>query len=354
MSLYKHNGTKWSVIARQIPGRTDDACSKRYREALDPALKKDEWTEAEDAKLLQLYAQWGGKWVQVGQQLQRSSLGCRNRSAWCPSRIFFMLDGFARWRLLERKRSPAIREVTPPDLPLSRLHPASARSESLQATDPVPSWPMFDPSPYWPHQASLDFLPGLTTSPVQVQQSSNSSRATIPIPPSEGGDFRATQSMISAYRYPAFDPVFTALEQAQGLSYDETSELPMQTDILELQTNITSDLDTRSDSGSASAVQCDVEMEPTLINQLHVDIPEGEANNINECSLEDPECTMSNYDNRRIQSPTLGDISPELASRSPVTASPVEHSSQQSQSTETSTADRRLPRLSSTLATSSE
>ena len=265
-----------------------------------------------------------------------------------------MLDGFARWRLLERKRSPAIREVTPPDLPLSRLHPASARSESLQATDPVPSWPMFDPSPYWPHQTSLDFLPGLTTSPVQVQQSSNSSRATIPIPPSEGGDFRATQSMISAYRYPAFDPVFTALEQAQGLSYDETSELPMQTDILELQTNITSDLDTRSDSGSASAVQCDVEMEPTLINQLHVDIPEGEANNINECSLEDPECTMSNYDNRRIQSPTLGDISPELASRSPVTASPVEHSSQQSQSTETSTVDRRLPRLSSTLATSSE
>ena len=81
MSLYRQCGTKWSVIARQIPGRTDDACSKRYREALDPALKKDEWTEAEDAKLLQLYAQLGGKWVQVGQQLQRSSLGCRNRFA---------------------------------------------------------------------------------------------------------------------------------------------------------------------------------------------------------------------------------------------------------------------------------
>ena len=265
----------------------------------------------------------------------------------------FMLDGIARWRLLERKRSPAIREVTPTELPLSRLHPASARSEPLQATDPIPSWPMFDPSPYWPHQASLGFLPGLTTSSVQVQHSSNSPRATIPIPPSVEGDFRATQSMISAYRYPAFDPVFTALEQAQGLSYDETSEMPMQTDILELQTNITSDLDTRSDSGSASAAQCDVEMDPTLINQLNVDIPE-KANNINECSLEDPECTMSSYDNRRMQSPTLGDISPEPASRSPVTASPVEHSSQQSQSTETSSVDRRLPRLSSTLATSSE
>jgi hypothetical protein len=98
MSLYRLHGTKWSVIARQIPGRTDDACSKRYREALDPALKKDEWTETEDAKLLQLYGQLGGKWVQVGQQLQRSSLGCRNRSAWRPSRVSFLcltglLDG---------------------------------------------------------------------------------------------------------------------------------------------------------------------------------------------------------------------------------------------------------------------
>lgn len=266
-----------------------------------------------------------------------------------------VLDGIARWRLLERKRSPAIREVTPTESPLSRLHQPSARSESLQDTDPSSSWPMFDPSQYWPPQAPLDFLPGLTPSPVeqlQVQQSSHSPRATIPISSSEG-DFRATPSMISAYRYPSsFDPVFTALEQAQGLTYDDTSEMPMQTDILELQTNITSD--TRSDSGSASVVQCDVEMNPTLINQLDVDMPEGEADDINECSLEDPEGTMPDYDNRRLQSPVLGDIPLESASCSPVTASPIEHSPQQTQSTETSAVNRRLPRLSSTLATSSE
>ena len=274
-----------------------------------------------------------------------------------------MLDGIARWRLLERKRSPAIREVTPTGLPLSRLHQTSARSESLQATDLSSSWPIFDPSQYWSPQPPLDFLPGLTSSPVeqlQVQQSPNLPCATIPMPPSEEGNFRATPSMISAYRYStSYDPVFSALEQAQGLSYDETSEMPMQTDILELQTNITSDPDTRSDSGSASAVQRDVEMDPTLISQLDVDIPEEEANNISESSLEDPEGAMSDYDNRRLQSPTLRDIPPEPASRSPVTgspvtASPVEHSLQQTQSTETNAVDRRLPRLSSTLATSSE
>lgn len=79
LSLYNTHGAKWSAIAREIPGRTDDACSKRYREALDPHLKKDEWTPEEDRKLMDLYARIGGKWGQLGQELQRSGLGCRNR-----------------------------------------------------------------------------------------------------------------------------------------------------------------------------------------------------------------------------------------------------------------------------------
>lgn len=79
LTLYETHGPKWSAIARQIPGRTDDACSKRYREALDPNLKKDEWTPEEDVKLLEVYSRIGGRWGQVGQELQRSGLGCRNR-----------------------------------------------------------------------------------------------------------------------------------------------------------------------------------------------------------------------------------------------------------------------------------
>ncbi|OSD05897.1 hypothetical protein PYCCODRAFT_1383880 [Trametes coccinea BRFM310] len=93
LSLYAVHGTKWSVIARHIPGRTDDACSKRYREALDPALKRDEWTSEEDAKLLEAHARLGGKWGLIGQELSRSGLGCRNR-----------------WRMLERKRVAASRD----------------------------------------------------------------------------------------------------------------------------------------------------------------------------------------------------------------------------------------------------
>ena len=79
LSLYAIHSTKWSVIARHIPGRTDDACSKRYREALDPTLRKEEWTSEEDARLLDAYARLGGRWGQIGQEMQRSGLGCRNR-----------------------------------------------------------------------------------------------------------------------------------------------------------------------------------------------------------------------------------------------------------------------------------
>ena len=79
LELYEKYGSKWSTIARSIEGRTDDACSKRYREALDPSLKKDEWSTEEDERLLEVWRRIGGKWGQIGQEMQRSGLGCRNR-----------------------------------------------------------------------------------------------------------------------------------------------------------------------------------------------------------------------------------------------------------------------------------
>jgi hypothetical protein len=81
LELYAVYGPKWSQIARHIPGRTDDACSKRYREALDPSLKKDEWSPTEDERLRQAHARLGTRWGHISQELNRSSLSCRNRQA---------------------------------------------------------------------------------------------------------------------------------------------------------------------------------------------------------------------------------------------------------------------------------
>ena len=84
LRLYEELGPKWSAIARSIEGRTDDACSKRYREALNPALKKDDWTLAEDDRLMEIIQRLGHQWALVAHELQRSSLACRNRYALCP------------------------------------------------------------------------------------------------------------------------------------------------------------------------------------------------------------------------------------------------------------------------------
>ncbi|PCH33331.1 hypothetical protein WOLCODRAFT_159989 [Wolfiporia cocos MD-104 SS10] len=116
-ALLAAHGPRWAAIARGIPGRTDDACSKRYREALDPALRRGDWSAAEDAALAAAHARLGPRWGRVGLELGRSGLGCRNR-----------------WRMLERKKAMAAREgashgeadAAPADAPRQPSEPAQA------------------------------------------------------------------------------------------------------------------------------------------------------------------------------------------------------------------------------------
>ena len=37
-SVTKH-GKRWYEVARALPGRTDDQCAKRYKEAVDPSIR---------------------------------------------------------------------------------------------------------------------------------------------------------------------------------------------------------------------------------------------------------------------------------------------------------------------------
>ncbi|KAG1787838.1 uncharacterized protein HD556DRAFT_1246130 [Suillus plorans] len=155
LELYEVYSTKWSVIARHIPGRTDDACSKRYREALDPSLRRDEWSKEEDDRLFDAYSRLPGRWGQVGQELQRSGLACRNR-----------------WRLLERKRNSL---TEPQGVAVSKLSPTMSSeptSPVLTYPDPTP-WPpppMLNPRQYWGENLSqLDGRP----SPASGQQHSH-------------------------------------------------------------------------------------------------------------------------------------------------------------------------------------
>jgi hypothetical protein len=35
----KH-GKRWYEVAKDLPGRTDDQCAKRYKDAVDPSIRK--------------------------------------------------------------------------------------------------------------------------------------------------------------------------------------------------------------------------------------------------------------------------------------------------------------------------
>ena len=51
--------SKWSDIAAKIPGRNRKQCRERWFGHLDPNVKKEQWTSAEDASLQALHAQMG-------------------------------------------------------------------------------------------------------------------------------------------------------------------------------------------------------------------------------------------------------------------------------------------------------
>ena len=51
MRLVKTYGCAWAEISRLMDGRTDQQCMGRWRRHLDPAIRRDAWTAKEDASL---------------------------------------------------------------------------------------------------------------------------------------------------------------------------------------------------------------------------------------------------------------------------------------------------------------
>jgi len=94
--VQKHGvgGVKWSVIAAKLPGRLGKQCRERWFNHLDPALKKEPWTEEEDKMLMDAQARLGNKWCQIAALIPgRSENSVKNRWNSAMRRKFQHLKG---------------------------------------------------------------------------------------------------------------------------------------------------------------------------------------------------------------------------------------------------------------------
>lgn len=60
---------KWSLIAKQLPGRIGKQCRERWFNHLNPDIKKEPWTEQEEEILKEAHTRIGNKWALIAKYL---------------------------------------------------------------------------------------------------------------------------------------------------------------------------------------------------------------------------------------------------------------------------------------------
>jgi len=71
---------KWSLCAEKIPGRNGKQCRERWCNALDPKVRKGDWSVQEDVTIFEMYLEIGSKWAEIAKRLYgRTENSIKNR-----------------------------------------------------------------------------------------------------------------------------------------------------------------------------------------------------------------------------------------------------------------------------------
>lgn len=65
----KFGAKKWSLIAQHLPGRIGKQCRERWHNHLNPEICKMPWTLDEDRKILDAHQVLGNRWAEIAKQL---------------------------------------------------------------------------------------------------------------------------------------------------------------------------------------------------------------------------------------------------------------------------------------------
>mmetsp|Transcript_84906 Transcript_84906/g.226561 ORF Transcript_84906/g.226561 Transcript_84906/m.226561 type:complete len:164 (+) Transcript_84906:202-693(+) len=65
----EHGLRKWAIIAAQLQGRSGKQCRERYKNQLDPTIRKEPWTDAEDRTIALAQRKYGNRWTEIAKLL---------------------------------------------------------------------------------------------------------------------------------------------------------------------------------------------------------------------------------------------------------------------------------------------
>lgn len=113
----------WKTVSIEMNGRTARQCRERYKNYLDPSLKKEEWTSEEDSKLIRTFLVYGNTWRLFSPYLPgRSTNSIRNRALYLMKSV----------------------NLKSPKFPIDNNDSASTASDSSSEIDTIFQDPIFD------------------------------------------------------------------------------------------------------------------------------------------------------------------------------------------------------------------
>ncbi len=65
----KKVGKNWKLLAQMLGSKTGKQIRERFINKLDPKIKKEDWTDEEDRKIIELFSQIGRKWSEISKFL---------------------------------------------------------------------------------------------------------------------------------------------------------------------------------------------------------------------------------------------------------------------------------------------